>query len=303
MKKLYSGGQAPKIRTVTEIIHGKDKLKRDYDLSDFDAKNLNSLQSYNALQIKIVLCHYMATLNTLNLTQPLLTIFRDRNAQREIVTVILASIGFVHNRVNPFINNFDNRMEFVIIENREDIIPGEPILFRQNENDDMVCLIDRVSIMKMLERQFDTEMCINDLAKEKNKIKVMRAFTSAGRKRRRSSSGQPDGRNPWRNYYSDDFGNGGGDDRIKLSEADATRYLTLLFIVEHAYCHYCIFKNYGIHSYIESMSDHTLFASKCRPTMNTSFNNLLLSKFKFSIEESDSLKLNSTKKFVGIINY
>ncbi|ABY65736.1 occlusion-derived virus envelope protein 27 [Orgyia leucostigma nucleopolyhedrovirus] len=285
--KKFKCQTAPKLRTVTEIITSKDKLKRDYDLTEFDAKNLNSSESYNTLKIKLVLAKYMAMLNTLKLTQPLLTIFRDRNAQREINTIVLASLGFVHNRVNPLVNNFDGRMEFVILENRENIIPGEPILFRQNENDDMVCVIDRVSIMKMLERQFDAEMCMDEMVKENNKIKMMKAFTSAGTKRKQLQG------------YENDYA---ADNDIKLSEIEGTRYLNLLFIIEHAYCHYCIFKNYGAIGYVKSLIDHKLFASKCRPTMSASYDNLLLSKFKFSVEESDSYKLGG-KKPLGILNY
>ncbi|QWO71539.1 ODV-e27 [Orgyia pseudotsugata single capsid nuclopolyhedrovirus] len=284
--KRFKCQAPPKLRTVTEIITSKDKLKRDYDLTEFDAKNLNSSESYNTLKIKLVLAKYMAMLNTLKLTQPLLTIFRDRNAQREINTIILASLGFVHNRVNPLVNNFDGRMEFVILENRENIIPGEPILFRKNENDDMVCIIDRVSIMKMLERQFDVEMCVENVVKENNKFKMMKAFTSAGTKRK---------------TYENDYA---ADNDIKLSESEGTRYLALLFIIEHAYCHYCIFINYGIVNYVQSLIDHKLFASKCRPTMSASYDNLLLSKFKFSIEESDSYRLSgNSKKPIGILNY
>ncbi|QYC92707.1 Occlusion-derived virus envelope/capsid protein-27 [Trabala vishnou gigantina nucleopolyhedrovirus] len=280
-----------KIRTVTEIVNSKEKLKRDYDLADFDAKNLNSLESYNTLKIKLILVKYMAMLNTLKLTQPLLTTFRDRNAQREIVTIVLASMGFVHNRVNPLVNNFDNRMEFVIIENRDHTIPGEPIIFRQTDNGDLMCLIDRVSIMKMLERQFDTDMCVDNIIKEKNKIKIMKAFTSVGTKKR--------SHNNYDDYDDDDDINGQNKFAadIRLSESETTRYLTLLFVIEHAYCHYCIIKNYGIYNYIQSMIDHKLFASKCRPTMNMSFDNLLLSKLKFCIEDSDN---NATNK---LLNY
>nr|AHC69515.1 ODV-EC27 [Lymantria dispar multiple nucleopolyhedrovirus]AJR20289.1 odv-ec27 [Lymantria dispar multiple nucleopolyhedrovirus]AMO27516.1 ODV-EC27 [Lymantria dispar multiple nucleopolyhedrovirus]AMO27690.1 ODV-EC27 [Lymantria dispar multiple nucleopolyhedrovirus]AQQ80040.1 odv-ec27 [Lymantria dispar multiple nucleopolyhedrovirus] len=275
---------APKIRTVTEIINGRDKLKKDYDLTEFDVKNQNSLESYDSLKIRMVLVKYMAMLNTLKMTQPLLTIFRDRNAIREIVTLVLASLGFVHNRVNPLVNNFDNRMEFVIVESRQTIVPGEPIVFRINENDDMVCIIDRPSIMRILERNFDVNMDIASLSKEVDKMKLMKAFSSSGRKRRRS-----EGRDEL-------------DYDIRLNEVEATRYLALLLIIEHAYCHYVIFKNDGPVSYVLSLTDHSLFANKCRPNMNMSFDNLLLSKMKFSLEECNSNKLMSSKA-KGLLNY
>ncbi|AHH82607.1 ODV-EC27 [Buzura suppressaria nucleopolyhedrovirus] len=287
MKRLKC---APKMRTVTEIIDGKDKLTRDYDLTEFDAKNINSKEDFNVLHTKMIIVKYMAMLNTLKLTQPLLTIFRDANAQREIVTVVLASLGFVHNRVHVMVNNFDSRMEFVVLENRENIIPGEPIVFTQNENDDFVCIIDRLSIMKMLERQFDTDMCMDRMFKEKNQIKMMKAFNNSGRKKKRLSS----------DYNGPDYGD------IKLSEIEVTRYLTMLFIIEHAYCHYYIFKNYGAFNYFQSIIDHKMFVNKCKPTSNMSFENLLLSKIKFTIEETDAYKLGSSggnKSSLGILSY
>lgn len=301
MKRLKCSN--PKIRTVTQVVSSNEKLGKDYDLTDFDAKNRNSLESYNALKIKLVLVKYMAMLNTLKLTQPLLTIFRDKTAQHEIVTIILASLGFVHNRVNPMVNNFDNKMEFVVVENRQDVIPGEPIVFRQNENDEIVCMIDRLSIMRMLERQFDTDVSVTSIMREQNKVKLMKAFSSAGTKRRCSDASNNDS-----SLALD----------IRLTETDCTRYVTLLFIVEHAYCHYVIFKNDGAINYIQSLTNHQLFASKCRPTFNMTFNNLLLSKIKFNIEDpahggslykSNGCNLSSgataisSSSAVGILNY
>nr|ANS70901.1 oclussion derived viral envelope 27 protein [Lymantria dispar multiple nucleopolyhedrovirus] len=283
MKKFKC--QTPKIRTVTEIINGRDKLKKDYDLNEFNVKNLNSLESYDSLKIRLVLVKYMAMLNTLKLTQPLLTIFRDRNALREIVTIVLASLGFVHNRVNPLINNFDNRMEFVVVESRQTIVPGEPILFRQNDNDEMVCIIDRPSIVRILERHFDVDLDDSCLTKQEDKIKLMKAFSSSGRKRRRSETN------------NDQLGYD-----IQLNEVDTTRYLALLLLVEHAYCHYVIFKNDGPVGYVFSLTDHSLFANKCRPSMNMAFDNLLLSKIKFSLEECDANKLLNTKA-KGLLSY
>ncbi|AIU41259.1 odv-ec27 [Sucra jujuba nucleopolyhedrovirus] len=278
---------APKMRTVTEIIHGKEKLSRDYDLTEFDAKNINSKEDFNNLHVKMILVKYMAMLNTLKLTQPLITIFRDRNAQSEIITVILASLGFVHNRVHAMINNFDGRMEFVVVERRDNTIPGEPIVFSQNENDVFTCYIDRISIMKMLERQFDTDMCMDHIIKEQNQIKMMKAFSNSGKKSNQlRAAGQE------MDIDSD----------IKLNEVEVTRYLTLLMVVEHAYCHYYIFKNFGPVNYAQSLLDHKTFVTKCRVSATMTFENLLMSKFKFTIEDSDTYKSNSSKSF-GILNY
>ncbi|ABF47354.1 ODV-EC27 [Clanis bilineata nucleopolyhedrovirus] len=274
----------PKIRTVTEIINGKNKMAKDYDLTEFDAKNLNSLESYDTLKIKLVLAKYMAMLNTLKLTQPLLTIMRDRTSQQEIFAIIIASLGFVHNRVNPMVNNFDIRIHCVILENKELNFPGEPIMFRENENNEMVCIIDRISIMRMLERQFDTKLSTDTLLQEHNKLKMMKTFSSAGVKKRRNE----DDNNDHETVYD-----------IKLTETECTRYLTLLLLIEHAYCHYVIFKNHGSYNYFMSMVDHSLFTTMCKSTMNMTFSNLLMSKFKFQVEDSDHIKMRSTSGILG----
>ncbi|QHB21670.1 ODV-ec27 [Artaxa digramma nucleopolyhedrovirus] len=301
MKKIKypsSSSGGPKIRTVTEIINGKDKLKRDYDMTEFDAKNLNSLESYNNLQIKLILVKYIAMLSTLNLTQPLLTIFKERNMKSEINTIILASLGFSHNRVNPIINNFDNRIEFEIVEDPQHTIPGEPILFMQNENDDIVCYIDRVSIAKTIDRQFDVDICVDTLVEEHKKIKIMKAFTKSGRKRTRQNSSET-------MVVFDEYYNYNNPSAIAINETIATQYLNLLFIVEHAYCHYCILKNYGIYSYIRSMVDHTMFSNKYKPTNSVALENLLLSKFRFTVEEFDKINVNTTnaKNSVKMLSY
>ncbi|AAZ67383.1 orf13 [Trichoplusia ni single nucleopolyhedrovirus] len=271
--KRFKCQSTPKVRTVTEIINSDDKLQKEYDLTEFDVKNLNSLESYDTLKIKLVIVKYMAMLNTLQLTQPLLTIFRDRNATREIVTVVLASLGFVHNRVNPLVNNFNRKMEFIIVESKNLTIPGEPILFRHNENEDIVCIIDRVSIVKMLEKQFDTDMNVSNIIQEHQKLKLIKSFTSV--KKRKSFDDQDN------SFY------------IKLNEIEATQYTTLLFIMEHAYGHYYILKNYGIYNYTQSLLDHTIFTQKYKPSLNVNFANLLLSKFKFTVEESEGNRSKS----------
>lgn len=276
--KHFKCNASPKIRTVTEIINGNEKLQKEYDLAEFDAKNLNSLESYDTLKIKLVIVKYMAMLNTLRLTQPLLTIFRDRSATRDIVAIVVASLGFIHNRVHPLVTNFDNKMEFVVTDRPDLVIPGEPILFRLNERDEIVCTIDRLSIVKMLERHFDTDMNVCANVKEKQKVNLMKTFAPL-RKRKSENDAE--------SY-------------IKISEMETTQYVCLLFIMEHAYGHYSILKNYGIFNYSESLLDHTLFANKCKPTLNSNYSNMLLSKFKFRVEDGDK---TSNKNTLGILSY
>ncbi|AIG63190.1 ODV-EC27 [Helicoverpa armigera SNPV] len=282
MKKFKC--QSNKIRTVTEIINADEKLHKDYDLADFNAKNLNSLESYDNLQIKMILAKYMAMLNMLELTQPLLATFRDKNAIREIVSIVFASLGFVHNRVNPMINHFNSKMEFIVTENRNASIPGEPLFFCQHDNGDVVCYIDRPSILQMLSKDFDLDVDVNNMHKERNKYMIAKTFRCTP-KRRHSREREPP---PL---------------EINLTETDVTQYMTLLFIHEHAYLHYYILKNYGVVDYSRSLSDHTLFSNKSRPTLNMKFSNLLLSKFKFSIEDYDSINTKNTNKNLGILTY
>ncbi|AYN45083.1 odv-ec27 [Alphabaculovirus alterspexiguae] len=279
--KQFKCNSSPKIRTVTEIINGNEKLQKDYDLSEFDAKNLNSLESYDSLKIKLVIVKYMAMLNTLQLTQPLLTIFRDRSATRDIVSIVVASLGFIHNRVHPLVTNFDNRIEFVVTDRQDLVIPGEPIMFRLNDRDEIVCTIDRLSIVKILERHFDTDMNVNNNLKEKQKVRLMKTFAPS-RKRKSQDDGEDS-----LSY-------------IKISEVEATQYVCLLFIMEHAYGHYSILKNYGIFNYSESLLDHTIFANKCKPTLNSNYANMLLSKFKFRVEDGDK---TCAKTNLGILSY
>ncbi len=267
--KKFKCNTSPKVRTVTEIIHSSEKLKKDYDIAEFDAKNLNSLESYNDIKIKSILVKYMAMLNTLQLTQPLLTIFRDRSdqAQKEIFEIVISSLAFVHKRVNPMVNNFNKRMFFSMLDPK-DSIPGEPIIFSYNDNDDIVCHIDRISILKSMDKQFDTQMVISSTIQENQKLKLINSFT-APKKHREGESSEYD---------------------IRLSETEVTQYLVLLQIIEHAYLHYSVLKNYGLFNYLETLVDHTLFSNKCRPSLNMNISNLMISKFRFTVETTNSSK-------------
>ncbi|AKR17280.1 ODV-EC27 [Urbanus proteus nucleopolyhedrovirus] len=274
-----------KVRTVTQVLDHPDKLEKEFDLAEFDAKNLNCRESFDTLKTKLIIIKYMAMLNTLALTQPLLTIFRDRNNIKDIVSIVLASLGYVHNRVNPLITHFDNKIEFVVVEDHNATIPGEPIVFRLNENEEIVCMIDRVSIVKMLEKRFDTDNNSYCLLNNDNRLKILKTLGGA-------SKCTPAVSNTMHVNYMD----------IKLSENECTQYVTLLFIVEHAYGHYIILKNLGSYAYLESLLDHTLFAHKCKPTAHMNLSNLLLSKFKFAVEDAKYIS-HQKNKHLGILSF
>ncbi|ANF29662.1 ORF_14 [Catopsilia pomona nucleopolyhedrovirus] len=299
-----------KIRTVTEIVNSDDKIQKTYDLAEFDMKNLNSLESYETLKIKLVLVKYMAMLSTLEMTQPILEIFRNKSDTRQIAAVVLSTLGFVHNRFNPLITHFNNKMEFVITETNDTSIPGEPILFTENDGV-LLCSVDRPSIVKMLSREFDIDTPVNNFDRDNSSVRIAKTLGASQRKRRLSinSGGGGQRRQHYNNNINDD---GGGRGRsisemyindFNITEIEATQYLTLLLIMEHAYLHYYIFKNYGVMEYSKSLVDHSLFSNKLRSTLNTKTFNLLLSKFKFTIEDFDRINSNSVVSGFNILNF
>nr|AXE72200.1 occlusion-derived virus envelope/capsid protein [Anticarsia gemmatalis multiple nucleopolyhedrovirus] len=283
-----------KVRTVTEIVHNDAKLPRTYDLAEFDLKNLSSLESFETTKIKLVLSKYMAMINTLEMTQPLLEVFRNKADTRQIVAVILATMGFVHNRFNPLVTHFNNKMEFVMTETPETSIPGEPILFTENDGV-LMCAVDRPSIVKMLSREFDVDATV-DMKAPDHGLRIAKTLAASKRKRRTSDDDdyefiqRPktfDEYNKCLDALSD----------FNITETEATQYLTLLLIVEHAYLHYYIYKNYGVVEYSKSLLDHSLFVNKLRSSMSTKAFNLLLSKFRFGIEEFDKISGSAGSKF------
>ncbi|AJD09178.1 occlusion-derived virus envelope/capsid protein [Condylorrhiza vestigialis mutiple nucleopolyhedrovirus] len=283
-----------KVRTVTEIVHNDAKLPRTYDLAEFDLKNLASLESFETTKIKLVLSKYMAMINTLEMTQPLLEVFRNRADTHQIVAVILATMGFVHNRFNPLVTHFNNKMEFVMTETPETSIPGEPILFTENDGV-LMCAVDRPSIVKMLSREFDVDATV-DMKTPDHGLRIAKTLAASKRKRRTSDDDdyefiqRPktfDEYNKCMDALSD----------FNITETEATQYLTLLLIVEHAYLHYYIYKNYGVVEYSKSLLDHSLFVNKLRSSMSTKAFNLLLSKFRFGIEEFDKISGSVGSKF------
>ncbi|AAK85690.1 ODV-E27 [Epiphyas postvittana nucleopolyhedrovirus] len=285
-----------KVRTVTEIVNSDAKLPKTYDLAEFDLKNLSSLESFETTKIKLVLSKYMAMLNTLEMTQSLLEVFRNKSDTRQIVAVILATMGFVHNRFNPLVTHFNNKMEFVMTETAETSIPGEPILFTENDGV-LLCAVDRPSIVKMLSREFDVDASVDCKVPDYGLRIAKTLAVSNKRTRRRSDS--DDYEFIQRSKTFDEY-NRRVDAVLSdftITETEATQYLTLLLIVEHAYLHYFIFKNYGVVEYSKSLLDHSLFVNKLRSSMSTKAFNLLLSKFRFTIEDFDKINNGNGSRF------
>lgn len=284
-----------KVRTVTEIVHSNAKIPKTYDLAEFDFKHLSSLESFETTKIKLVLSKYMAMINTLEMTQSLLEVFRNKTDTRQIVAVVLATMGFVHNRFNPLVTHFNNKMEFVMTETVETSIPGEPILFTENDGV-LLCAVDRPSIVKMLTRDFDVDATVDFKAPD-NGLRIAKTLVASNKRKRRTSDDdeyefikRPTTFNEYNRCMDalSDFG---------ITETEATQYLTLLLVVEHAYLHYFIFKNYGAVEYSKSLLDHSLFVNKLRSSMSAKAYNLLLSKFRFSIEEFDKISGSAGSKF------
>ncbi|AOT85483.1 odv-ec27 [Cyclophragma undans nucleopolyhedrovirus] len=312
-----------KIRTVTEIINKDEKIQKNYDLSEFDVKNLNSLESYEDLKIKLVIVKYIAMINTLQLTQPLLEVFKNKADTQQIAAVILSTLGFIHNRFNPLVTHFNNKMEFVITETNDTSIPGEPILFTENDGV-VLCAVDRPSIVKMLNREFDFETSI-DFGQENNSIRIAKTLGAGGglsgggaaRKKRfaMNSISSSSSSNKYSSYYNSDVIYNRRCDEynrpldemdlndFNVTETEVTQYLTMLLIMEHAYLHYYIFKNYGVFEYSQSLVDHSLFTNKLRSSLNTKTFNLLLSKFKFTIEDFDKINSNSIVSGFNIFKF
>ncbi|AAR28777.1 odv-e27 [Leucania separata nucleopolyhedrovirus] len=269
-----------KVRTVTEIVNGHDKLTKEFELDELNDKNLNSLVSYDNFNTRMVLAKYIAMLHMLETSQSLIATFRDRNAAREIVQIVHNSLAFVHQRANPMVNSF-NRMEYVVTNEINHSIPGEPFFFATTVSDDtdeetIRCYIDRPTIAKTLEKQIDTHVHVSELdATRIGQNKLANAFRGSAEKRRRTDD----------YYYDDNFAD------IKLSEVDVTRYLTLLLMIEHAYIHYNVLRNYDVNNYTRTLSDHSIFGQKAA-NFHSTFNNLLMSKFKFTIEDHDNLRLS-----------
>ncbi|QDL57012.1 ODV-EC27 [Dione juno nucleopolyhedrovirus] len=282
-----------KVRTVTEIVHNNVQMPKTYDLAEFDLKNLSSLESFETTKIKLVLSKYMAMLNTLEMTQSLLEVFRNKNDTRQIVAVVLATMGFVHNRFNPLVTHFNNKMEFVMTETADTSIPGEPILFTENDGV-LLCAVDRRSIVKMLSREFDVDTAVDLKTTPDHGLRIAKTLVASSKRKRRTNDEEEEREFIQRpttfNEYNrcmdalSDF---------NITETEATQYLTLLLVVEHAYLHYFIFKNYGAVEYSKSLLDHSLFVNKLRSSMNAKAYNLLLSKFRFGIEEFDKISGSS----------
>lgn len=76
-----------------------------------------------------------------------------------------------------------------------------------------------------------------------------------------------------------------------------------MLIVEYVYLYYYIFKNYGVFEYCKLLMDYLFFINKLWLIMSIKMFNLLLSKFKFIIEDFDKINLNFVILGFNIYNF
>lgn len=262
------------IRTVTEIRDGPDKIVKNVDLAEINQKSKHAFDKYGQLKKKVKIAKYLSMIATLNIQDYLPAIFKNANGYENIVTIINATLGYVHNTVNrPVSSCFNTKIEYIVTHTRETSIPGEPIFFFQNtESAILYCFIDRLTISKLMTREIDVVTEIGDeTVSSKNKLAEI--FYKKG----------PTNRKRHRDY--DDL----LQDNNNLPELDVTQYVILLFLVEHAYKHLYILKNCDQFNYSMSLHDHSVFSRKIRPCGSGSrLNNLLLSNINFKVEAPDT---------------
>ncbi|AUA60240.1 ODV-E27 [Operophtera brumata nucleopolyhedrovirus] len=262
------------IRTVTEIRDGPDKIVKNVDLAEINQKSKLAGDKYGQLKKKVKIAKYLSMITTLNIQDYLPAIFNNANGYENIVTIINATLGYVHNTVNrPVSSCFNTKIEYIVTHTRETSIPGEPIFFYRNaESAILYCFIDRLTISKLMTREIDVVTEIGDeTVSSKNKLAEI--FYKKG----------PPTRKRPRDY--DDI----LQDINSLPELDVTQYVILLFLVEHAYKHFYILKNCEYYHYIKSLWDHSVFSGKISSCgAGSRLNNLLLSNINFKVEAPDT---------------
>lgn len=268
-------------RTVTEITDAENLYKKNFDVTQLTNKNEAYLRREEKREMYIDLSQYIAMILSLNIPD-FKTVFGSNSQPTNVYCVVFNSLAFVNYQVTKstmFVN-----MKFSIIQDRKMAIPGEPIVFYRDRNEDndqsIKCYVDRAGILRVLEKPIDVNLVFED-----GKGEVISRLMD-----RLQQIEQRNCNNPYSSFVSNEFMCKLNEASFKMDENYFTQFVTMLIIFTNAYISYLKLARTDFQQYFNFLTNHeSLVQDNYVPNMS----NLFTSKFNFTVEGEHEKKTNA----------
>lgn len=271
-------------RTVTEISDAAEVYHKQYDVTTLIDKNEAYVRDSEKRNMVLMIAKYIGMFVDRLKVPDLKTVFSGKNDTSDIISVVYNSLAFVNNQVHPHANAFAD-INFVVLTERKYCIPGEPIVFYRNINQDedqtVVCYIDRPSILRILEKPIDVHLVFEN--EEDCNIKNMSVLVERIKmiEKQRCT-----------NVYAPNvhFAATLNEFNMKMDETYVTQFVTLLVLFSNAYLGYYKLLRTDFTQYLNFLINHEGIEQE---NFLTNLRNLFTAHFKFIITPEYEKRNNS----------
>lgn len=260
-------------RTVTEISDAAEAYQKRFDVSTLVDKNESYIRDSEKRDMVLMISKYIGMFVDKLKVPDLKMVFSGKSNVQDILSIVYNSLAFVNNQVHPHATTFAD-MNFVVVTERKYCIPGEPIVFYRNINQDddqtVICYIDRPSILRILEKPIDVNLIFDedecrtkDMTRLVERIKLM--------EKQRCS-----------NVYTQNlqFAASLNEFNMKMDETYVTQFVTLLVLFSNAYLGYYKLIRTDFTQYLNYLINHEGIEQE---NFLTNLRNLFTAHFKFSV--------------------
>lgn len=270
-------------RTVTEISDAAEAYQKKFDVTTLISKNESYIRDSEKRNMVLMISKYIGMFVDKLKVPDLKVVFSGKSNSQDVLSVVYNSLAFVNNQVHPHANNFVD-MNFVLLTERKYCIPGEPIVFYRsiNQDDDqtVVCYIDRPSILRILEKPIDVNLIFEEEdCKAKNMSRLVERIKLLEKQR-------------CTNVYTQNmqFAASLNEFNLKMDETYVTQFVTLLVLFSNAYLGYYKLIRTDFTQYLNFLINHEGIEQE---NFLTNLRNLFTAHFKFSVLPEYEKKNNS----------
>ncbi|AAF05226.1 ORF112 [Xestia c-nigrum granulovirus] len=270
-------------RTVTEISDSAKAFQKRYDVSALVNKNESYIRNSEKRNMVLMVSKYISMFVDRLKVPDLRSVFSGKGKSQDVISVVYNSLAFVNNQVHPHANTFAD-MNFIILNERKYCIPGEPIVFYRNINQDedqtVMCYVDRPSILRILEKPIDVNIIFEEEdCNTKNMTRLVERIKLIEKQR-------------CTNVYTQNmqFAASLNEFNLKMDETYVTQFVTLLVLFSNAYLGYYKLIRTDFPQYLNFIINHDGIEHE---NFLTNLRNLFIAHFKFSVAAEYEKRNNS----------
>ncbi|AQQ80369.1 ODV-EC27 [Betabaculovirus altermyunipunctae] len=270
-------------RTVTEIADAEEAFHKRYDVTALIDKNESYVRDCEKRNMVLMVSKYISMFVEKLRVPDLRVVFGSNNNLQHVISIVYNSLAFVNNQVHPHATSFAD-MNFVVLNERKYCIPGEPVVFYRNINQDedqtVVCYVDRPSILRILEKPIDVNLIFEDEeCNVKNMARLVEKIKTIEKRRCTDVYAQ----NLQFTASLNEF-------NMKMDETYVTQFVTLFVLFSNAYLGYYKLVRTDFTQYLNYLINHEGVEQE---NFLTNLRNLFTAHFKFSVTPEYEKRNNS----------